>query len=133
MGGAAGRRELVDAVTQDEAAHILGVAKSTLRRWMAAGVLPSGRRRAYRQLGRAEVEALALSRYRAMRPDRDPYSYWVNTMQAARILGVNHSRVQQLADAGRVPYEVTPAGVRLFRRHQLEVVGNARLARRLQR
>jgi cytosine/adenosine deaminase-related metal-dependent hydrolase len=45
--------------------------------------------------------------------------------------GVNSSRVGQLVDAGRIPYETTPRGRRLFRREQLEVIGNARLSRRL--
>ena len=58
-------------------------------------------------------------------------AYWVTTRRAAELLGVNGSRVRQLAVDGRIPYETTPSGQRLFRRQQLEVIGNARLSRRL--
>jgi hypothetical protein len=35
-----------------------------------------------------------------------------------------------LATPAAQPYETTPSGQRLFRRQQLEVIGNARLSRR---
>lgn len=113
----------VDAVNMNEAAHILGVDRSTLARWLVAGRLTSERSHGERLFIRAEVEALALARYPVARPSRDPDSYWVNTKQAAELLGVVRSRVQQLVAKDRLPYAVTPSGVRLFRRHQLEVVG----------
>ncbi len=123
--------ELVDAVNMNEAAHILGIDRSTLAEWLVAGRLTSERLRGERLFSRAEVKALAVARYRVGRPSRDPDSYWVNTKQAAELLGVVRSRVQQLAAKDRLPYVLTPRGVRLFRREQLGVVANARLARRL--
>jgi excisionase family DNA binding protein len=74
------------------------------------------------------VERLSLARWEGVTGDD---SYWVTTRQAAPILGVNRSRVGQLVDADRIRYETTSGGRRLFRRQQIEVIGNARLSRRL--
>jgi hypothetical protein len=72
------------------------------------------------------VEAASLQRYRPSR--RHPY--WCRTREAASILGLSATRVQQLAAEGRFPY-VEHAGIRLYRRPQVEVIANAREARRL--
>jgi hypothetical protein len=45
------------------------------------------------------------------------------------ILGVNHTRLNQLAVRGFLPFEMHADGTRLYRREQLEVVANARDAR----
>ncbi len=48
----------------------------------------------------------------------------------AAILGVNRARLNQLAAKDFIPFEVHADGTRLYRRQQLEVVANAREARR---
>lgn len=62
----------------------------------------------------------------------DGVSYWVTTRQAADLLGVGQTRVRQLVDHGFLPCLHTPHGRLIFRRHQVEVIANARLSRRLQ-
>ena len=126
------------------AARILGVALNTVRRMVASGALPAtGPKWANDQLSRAEVEALALRHWRSSRTRtagsrvyrtssaQVADSYWTDRAGAARLLGVTPGRVRQLCDAGRIPFETTPSGVRVFRRDQLRTVDNARLSRRL--
>ncbi len=80
-------------------------------------------------MSRADAEAFAL-RLRSSRVplDRDT-SYWVGATQAARILGVNVARLNQLVAKGFVPFEVHADGRRIYRREQLLTVANAREAR----
>jgi len=66
-------------------------------------------------------------------PTSDPSCYWQTTAQAADVLGVNTARVKQLAADDRLPHVTLPGGQRLYRRHQLEVIGDALLPRRLTR
>jgi excisionase family DNA binding protein len=121
-----------NGVTLEEAAHILGVARSTVRRLIVAGELERQGRYTHRGLDRDEVERLAMRRWRRRR-DLPPAggSYWMTTGQVAAELGVSHARVWQLAQADRLPFRVSHNGVRLFRRRQLETIANAWLARRL--
>ena len=119
-----------DAVTWQEAARILDRSMSTVARLVAAGELSKGARWEHCQLSRSDVEQLSLARWQPAESVRED-AYWVTTLRAAAILGVHRSRVRQLAVTGRIPYETTPNGQRLFRRQQLEVIGNARLSRRL--
>ncbi len=112
------------------AAHILGVKPSTIRRHVIAGRLKARRRpHKHRTLSRADVEALAVQTYRYRLHINDPDSYWVTNERAAAILGVNRARLNQLAAKDFIPFEVHADGTRLYRRQQLEVVGNAREAR----
>jgi len=100
-----------------------------LCRHIEAGRLPAAERHVKRRVSRAEAEALALqlpSSRLAFDPDT---SYWVGATQAASLLGVNVSRLNQLARKGFLPFEVHADGARLYRRLQLEVVANAREAR----
>lgn len=83
-----------------------------------------------RGLSRAEVEALACQIYPWRDHLDDLAPYWVTAKRATRILGVNHTRLNQLAVRGFVPFEMHVDGVRLYRREQLEVVADAREARR---
>ncbi|MBA2559894.1 MAG: helix-turn-helix domain-containing protein [Propionibacteriales bacterium] len=96
-------------MTLDDAALILGCARSTVRRLIAAGELPPTDRYRHRQLARADVEALALRvyRWRLHLDDVDPY--WVTGERAAVVLGVGVTRLNQLAARGFVPFE-THAG-----------------------
>ncbi len=107
-----------DGIAWREAAAILGVSDNTVARLVRAGASPrSGRR--WRGLSREQIERLALNRHWPGQMS----DYWVSPAEAAgMILGVTLGRVRQLADAGRIPYEVTPSGHRLYRREQLEVV-----------
>ena len=117
----------LDPVTYAEAAHILGVTSSTVRRHILRGELPARRRPGkHRTLSRADVEAYAVSTYRYRLHIDDADSYWVTGMRAAAILGVGRQRLNQLAAAGLVPFKVHADGTRLYRRRQLKVVENAR-------
>lgn len=128
-----------DAIRYADAAHILGVTPSTVRRHVLARRLmpahypsaqPSGRLgRQERMLSRAEAERLALQTYRHRKHVSDPDFYWVTGKRAADILGVNVARLNQLAAKGFLPFEVHADGTRMYRRRQLEVVANAREAR----
>jgi hypothetical protein len=120
-----------NGVTLGEAAHILGVARSTVRRLILAGELEREGRYTHRGLDRDQVEGLAMRRWRRRRDHPPPAgSYWMTTGQVAAELGVSHARVWQLAQAGRLPFRVAHNGVRLFRRRQLETIANAWLAQR---
>ncbi len=119
----------VDGITLDEAAHIVGCSTRTLVRHIDSGNLVAGDKHAKRRVSRAEAEALAL-RVRSSRVPFGPEtSYWVGATAAARILGVNVARLNQLVAAGRVPFEVHAEGHRMFRREQFLTVANARAAR----
>ncbi len=57
-------------------------------------------------------------------------AYWITGQRAADVLGVNVARLNALAVKGFIPHETHADGTRLYRREQLEVVANAREARR---
>lgn len=116
-------------MTYAEAAHILGVTPSTVRRHVLAGRLGQAEPVRHRMLSQADVEALALRSYRYRRKVRDDASYWVTDQRAANLLGVSVARLNQLARRGFVPFEVHADGTRLYRREQLRTVANARQAR----
>ncbi|MEJ7689038.1 MAG: helix-turn-helix domain-containing protein [Nocardioidaceae bacterium] len=93
----------VDGVTLDEAAWIVGCSRRTLVRHIDAGRLPAAERHVKRRVSRADAEALAL-RLPSSRLAFDPdTSYWVGATQAASLLGVNVSRLNQLVAAGPCP------------------------------
>lgn len=85
-----------ELLTHAEAAVILHVHTVTVDRLVARGELETLRPRSDRQLPRAAVEALAVSRWSSRRT-RTPSL--VDTEEAAVILGVTRARVVQL---GRV-------------------------------
>ena len=58
------------------------------------------------------------------------HSYWLNTTEAAEVLGVTPSRVRQLVRRGFLPV-VMHAGHCYSRRQQVEVIANARESRKL--
>ncbi len=120
----------IDAVTLHEAARILGVARSTVQEWVIAGRLSTrGTSGAHRRLSRADVEALALELYDWRSHADDPESYWLNSHQAADLLGISRQRLGQLGDKDFVPFVGHRDGVRLYRREQLLTIANAREAR----
>lgn len=95
----------VDGVTLDEAARILGCSVRTLVRHIDAGRLPAGPKNQRRRVSRADAETLALQ-LRSSRAAFDPdTSYWIGASAAARILGVNVTRLNQLVANGRIPNE----------------------------
>ncbi len=59
--------------------------------------------------------------------DTDPY--WVTGWRAADVLGVGTARLTSLSKRGLLPYLVHWDGVRLYRRMQLAMLGQARDAR----
>lgn len=104
-----------DAITLREAAEIVGVSTETIRRWKREGLVMG-----YRH-GRT-----AYSRSEALSLRENP---WITGVAAARILGVGHVRVSQLASASKIPVHETPSGERVYRKLQIEVVANARRLR----
>jgi len=119
----------VHPVTYAEAAHILGVDPSTVRRHVLAGRLTQSEDGRHRMLSRADVEAQALRTYLHWRHKNESESYWVTGRRAADVLGVNVARLNQLVAKGFLPYEVHADGTRMNRREQLATVANAREAR----
>jgi len=107
----------MSAVTLAEAAHILGMLP-----WQAELVLDET------QYDLDAVEGVAQARYRPGAHRHDRFSYWVGTAQAAEILGLSTARVKQLCSAEKIPYLFHRSGARLMRRHQVEVMANAREA-----
>jgi predicted XRE-type DNA-binding protein len=104
-----------------EAATILGIRETSVSRLVRRGLLRPAPF-AHKALDRDEVERLALERYKPGPP------YWLNTADVANLLGVSKQRVGQLVRKEFLP-AVEHNGRRLFRRDQVEVIGNARDAR----
>lgn len=105
----------VDRVTLEQAAAILGCSISSARRYVLAGRLAShGGRYEHRMLSRADVEALALELYDWHRHLDDESSYWLTGTRATAVLGVSRQRLDQLANADRVPYVLHRDGTRLL-------------------
>jgi excisionase family DNA binding protein len=116
-------------VSFDQAAHILAMSKRTLMQLMDTGELPTVRVRGRQgRLLHDDVETYAAANFRLRRYSR-PDSYFVTTAGAAEHLGVSRPRVIQLGDKGFLPYLVARNGWRLYRRQQIQVVANSRLAR----
>jgi excisionase family DNA binding protein len=105
-----------------EAAGILGVRANTVDRWVARGVLRKAIKRQRHGLDLTDVEFLALQRYTPGNP------WFATNREAAQSLSVSRSRVNQLVNAGRLPF-VEYHGRRYFRRQQIQVIANARNAR----
>jgi hypothetical protein len=80
------------------------------------------------RLLRDDIEAYAAAQFRLRRYKRSD-SYFVTTAGAAELLGVSGPRAIQLGDKGFLPYLVRRNGWRLYRRHQIQVVANSRMAR----
>jgi hypothetical protein len=118
----------VDGIPQVEAARILACHRWTVAKYVKAGRLRSAGRYVRRGLSRADVEALACEVCPWWDHLDDADCYWITARSARRILGVNH-RLNQLAVRGFVPFEMHVDGTRLYRRAQLQVVGNAREVR----
>jgi hypothetical protein len=103
-----------------DAAHVLGMLP-----WEAEEILGAGPYELH------VVEKAALEHYRTHAHARDPYSYWVTTTQAAALPGISDVRVKQLLNGEKIPFERHRSGKRLMRRHQVDVIGNARQSRKL--
>ena len=109
----------VDRMTHAEAAELLGVHPGSVARWVVEGKLRPVSPYAKAGLLRADVEQLSLERWHEGAP------WWLTAAQVAERLGVTRPRVYQLSDAGRLPYERTPDGRRLYRPGQVEVIARA--------
>lgn len=123
-----GRTQPGELVTHAEAAAILGVHVITVTNMVRRGDLVPLLRAKARQLPRDQVEALAADRWSCWRTRS---TYFITTEEAAELLGVSRTRVGQLTERGFLPVVETGrrAPARLYRRRQLEVIGNARRAR----
>lgn len=98
-------------VSQERAADLLSVGHTRLESMLRDGLLTS-----------LTLEAALDARAQG----------WIRTGDVMAILGVNRSRVGQLVEADRLPcYQARPGGRRWYRRAQVEVIANAREARRL--
>ena len=106
----------VDWISGVDARRILGISQRPLRRLVEDGVLRLGDRPT-RRYSRRQVEALAAAQ-----------AEWIGASEAAIILGVTRTRVGQLSRKGFLPFD-TFRGKRRYRRDQIQVVANARLAR----
>ena len=105
-----------DAITQAQAAEILGISVGSITRLIREKRL----HRVFEQfptMSREEVEA-----FRDIPVER----YWIGVVEAANVMELSTSRVSQLADAGRLPFEVGENGRRRFRRSQVITIWNAR-------
>src|SRR3954453_12972262 len=107
----------MSAVTLAEAANILRILP-----WQAKIVLGEI------QYDLDAVEGGAQARYRPGAHRHDRFSYWVGTAQAAQILRLSTARVEQPWRAEKIPYLFHLSVARLMRRHQVEVMSNAREA-----
>lgn len=110
------RRWDPDWITRAEAQAILDVGDAAFRALVERGRVTAADRPT-RRYSRTQIEALAAEA-----------ADWIDTTQAADILGVNRSRVGQLVDAGLLPCERLGRR-RVFRRTQVQVIANARRAR----
>jgi hypothetical protein len=119
----------VDGIGHAEAARMLACHRWTVGAYVKTGRLRSAGKNVRRGLSRTDVEAPACEVYPWWDHLDDEDSYWVTARHVKGILGVNHTRLNQLAVRGFVPFEVHVDGTRLYRREQLEVVANARDAR----
>lgn len=118
-----------DPVTLEEAARILGCSKSAARRLILKAGISSAGRLEPPSLSREAVEHLALSTFRWREHLEDLEGYWISGQRAADVLDVNVARLNRLAGKGFVPFELHADGTRLYRREQLQVVGQSREAR----
>lgn len=116
-------------ISRARAALILAVHIGTVDRLIRRGVLTPGRRFATAQLPLEQVEELAMRRRPLKALTKAPTSYWVARSGAATTMGLSEARVAQLTAAGKLPYLVHHTGTRLYRRAQVEVIGNARRKR----
>lgn len=106
-----------DWITRREVQAILGIGFVRLTRLIQEGQVTRADRPS-RRYSRRQVEALATER-----------AIWLSGRDVAALLGVSRGRVDQLARADLIPYETDSLGQRRYRRTQIEVVANARLAR----
>jgi excisionase family DNA binding protein len=109
-------------LTAAQAAAIIGVRPQTVHQWVLNGRLPKLVRYQHGGLDLADVERLALQRW------RPGHQYWITTTEAAQILKLSEGRVRQLVEGDRIP-AVMHEGRLLYRRAQIEVIAHARLTR----
>jgi excisionase family DNA binding protein len=114
-------------VTAREAAEILDMKVNSIYMAASQGRLnrhaPTHTRRQY---DLDELEQMSLAR---LKPRGGGHPYWLTVAEAAEVLGVVPTRVRALMDKEKIPHVTAPNGRRYVRRHQFEVVANARAAR----
>lgn len=108
-----------DAITQAEAAEILGLKLSVVGRLIRNGVL-----------ARIPHQFPSMSRRQVEEHLTNPKpTVWITLTEAAAILDVSKTRAGQIADKGLLPFEIGPNGRRRYRRQQVEVISRARQIR----
>ena len=108
-----------DAITQGQAAQILGITPGQVNRLIREG-------RLHRVPG--QFPSMCLDEVEAFRDDPvEPF--WIGASEAARLMNLSTTRIAQLADTGRLPFVIGDNGRRRFRRSQVVVIGNARATR----
>ena len=112
-------------LTAAEAAEILGMNTQSVYRLIHEGKLPKQAKYKNAGLRLEDVELASLERLRT----RQRHPYWAGLQEVADVLCLSRTRVRLLAALGRVP-SVRHRGRWWFRRAQIEVVANARKARR---
>ena len=87
-------------LTAAQAAEIIDATPNAVYRLVAKGALAKPVKHQHGGLQLEDVEAASLQRYR---PGRG-HPYWCRSREAAEILGISTTRVQQLTVEGRLPY-----------------------------
>ncbi len=108
-----------DAITQGQAATILGQSIGRVQGLIKSGVLTRTPNR-QRSLSRSQVEDQLAN---PKQPE------WINAQAASAILGISKTRTGQLADKGFLPFDVGHSGSRRYRRQQIEIISRARQIR----
>lgn len=73
-----------------------------------------------------EAEAIAQRTYRWRRHLHDPDSYWITTVEAARILELTPRQVKRLLDRGQLHHVRHASRVRLMRRDHIVELARTR-------
>jgi hypothetical protein len=115
----------IGGISGAEAAEVLGLASELyVSRLIKEGITTKAIHGQRYGLERTEVERVALERWQPGKP------YWTTSATAAELLALTQTRVRQLVDQGSLP-ALQHDGRWFFRRHQVEVIANAREARKI--
>jgi hypothetical protein len=116
-------------ITTADAAWIIGCGFDGLFEAIADDELSVDERN---RVSLRDVEIYAVSHYEKRNASRYwPTSYWLDTVETAKLLSLTPGLIRQLCDMGVLPFEKRPNGERLYRRQQVNVLINARLKRQL--
>jgi excisionase family DNA binding protein len=110
-------------MTTEEVADLLGVSRKAVYMAVYRGHLRKARQgRGAAVFDRSDVEHYLARRHRPGQPD----AYWIDTAEAAELLGVTPAWVRTLVHRGNLPGLRHASGRLLFRRQQIEVIARGR-------